>query len=369
MWGFPVTILWIAFAVIWIFDTSLLTTIFEWIQGLPLIFEIILWIVFLPWVFSLWIWQTSLPLWARILIIVAVALPPWAAPPGQKPALVPSGAARGLERGRMSSWCEEDHMSEPPQLDPQGLSEHAARNRESWNVDSDTYQEDHGPQLSGPGGPGWGVWHIPESGVEVWRGARPGHPGIGMRRCPMVYRFGQGRGATRGAGPLREPTRACPASDGRGGSGLPAGARQRRVGAAGRPVVRHHHVRLRSDDLCRSVSHGAGGGPIASPGRSVGLLQLYAHHRDVLPRRRRSSRRKSNGEYFGMWVLPWEGYIEYMLPYGAWIRLFRAHGFTIEDLIELRPKADAVSTFRDETDRDWYRRWPGEQIWKVRREG
>ncbi len=26
-----------------------------------------------------------------------------------------------------------------------------------------------------------------------------------------------------------------------------------------------------------------------------------------------------------------------MLPYGAWIRLFRAHGFVIEDLIELRP--------------------------------
>jgi hypothetical protein len=57
-----------------------------------------------------------------------------------------------------------------------------------------------------------------------------------------------------------------------------------------------------------------------------------------------------------------------MLPYGAWIRLFRAHGFVIEDLIEPRPTPDAVSSYRDESEREWYRRWPGEQIWKVRKE-
>ena len=74
-------------------------------------------------------------------------------------------------------------------------------------------------------------------------------------------------------------------------------------------------------------------------------------------------------DYFGMWSLPWEGYVEFMLPYGAWIRLFRAHGFMIDDLVELRPTPDAVSTYRDETDREWYRRWPGEMIWKVRKEG
>jgi SAM-dependent methyltransferase len=72
-------------------------------------------------------------------------------------------------------------------------------------------------------------------------------------------------------------------------------------------------------------------------------------------------------DYFGMWSLPFDGYTDFMLPYGAWIRLFRAHGFEIDDLIELRPGPDATSTFRDDNDREWYRRWPGEQIWKVRR--
>jgi 2-polyprenyl-3-methyl-5-hydroxy-6-metoxy-1,4-benzoquinol methylase len=58
-------------------------------------------------------------------------------------------------------------MSESPTFDPQGLSEHAAQNRESWNKDSDVYQEDHGPQLAGPGGPGWGVWQVPEAELQV----------------------------------------------------------------------------------------------------------------------------------------------------------------------------------------------------------
>jgi hypothetical protein len=73
-------------------------------------------------------------------------------------------------------------------------------------------------------------------------------------------------------------------------------------------------------------------------------------------------------DYFSMWSLPWEGYVEFMLPYGAWIRLFRAHGFTVEDLVEPRPGPETASTYRDASDRDWYRRWPGEQIWKVRKE-
>ena len=74
MFGFPVSIFWIAFAVLWSFDSSVLGSIFHWIQGIPLILEIIVWIVFLPWVFSLWIWQTSLALWLRVIINVVIDL-------------------------------------------------------------------------------------------------------------------------------------------------------------------------------------------------------------------------------------------------------------------------------------------------------
>ena len=57
--------------------------------------------------------------------------------------------------------------------------------------------------------------------------------------------------------------------------------------------------------------------------------------------------------------------IEWQLTYGQWIRLFRANGFAIEDLIELRPERDA----NDVRPRpfEWARDFPGEHIWKVRK--
>ena len=62
-----------------------------------------------------------------------------------------------------------------------------------------------------------------------------------------------------------------------------------------------------------------------------------------------------------------EQLVEFPLPYGEWIRLFRRHGLTIEDLIEPRPPADAVSSFRSELELAWARRWPSEVIWRVRK--
>jgi hypothetical protein len=59
--------------------------------------------------------------------------------------------------------------------------------------------------------------------------------------------------------------------------------------------------------------------------------------------------------------------IAFQLPYGEWIRLFGEHGLAVESLIELRPPADATSSYRNEVDREWARRWPMEHIWRARR--
>ncbi|HEX7610105.1 MAG TPA: methyltransferase domain-containing protein, partial [Solirubrobacteraceae bacterium] len=59
--------------------------------------------------------------------------------------------------------------------------------------------------------------------------------------------------------------------------------------------------------------------------------------------------------------------VSFQLPYGEWIRLFGENGLLVEDLLELRPPADAQSTYRTAGDRDWARRWPMEHIWRVRR--
>lgn len=80
--------------------------------------------------------------------------------------------------------------------------------------------------------------------------------------------------------------------------------------------------------------------------------------------------RELRREYFGMhraesnepdWTTT-----EFQLRYGAWIRLFRRNGLGVEDLIELRPPADATTTY-DYAPIEWARSYPAEQIWKVRK--
>jgi SAM-dependent methyltransferase len=71
---------------------------------------------------------------------------------------------------------------------------------------------------------------------------------------------------------------------------------------------------------------------------------------------------------FGMYRFEWpEGGVEYHLGHGDWIRLLRANGFEILDLIELQAPADAETHQRyDYVSADWARKWPAEEIWRAR---
>ncbi len=72
-------------------------------------------------------------------------------------------------------------------------------------------------------------------------------------------------------------------------------------------------------------------------------------------------------DYFGLHRIDDAEDVFFQLPYGEWIRLFRAHGFVVEDLIEPRPPPGAASTFRDADELAWARRGPAENIWRLRR--
>ena len=73
-------------------------------------------------------------------------------------------------------------------------------------------------------------------------------------------------------------------------------------------------------------------------------------------------------DYFGLERLAWtdDGAIEFSLPTGEWLRLFRASGFEVLDLLELRAPTDAVSSERHLT-AAWASRWPSEEIWRLRK--
>jgi SAM-dependent methyltransferase len=74
--------------------------------------------------------------------------------------------------------------------------------------------------------------------------------------------------------------------------------------------------------------------------------------------------------YFGMHRNEWpdsDG-VEFHLGYGDWIRLLRANGFEVIDLIELRPPRDATTSYEWVT-AEWARQWPSEEVWKARKRG
>jgi SAM-dependent methyltransferase len=73
-------------------------------------------------------------------------------------------------------------------------------------------------------------------------------------------------------------------------------------------------------------------------------------------------------DYFGMHRFEWAGEpsVDFHIGYGDWIRLLRANGFEIENLIEVRPPEGSTTRYPWVTN-EWARRWPSEEIWVARR--
>jgi SAM-dependent methyltransferase len=73
---------------------------------------------------------------------------------------------------------------------------------------------------------------------------------------------------------------------------------------------------------------------------------------------------------FGIDRFEWPGDhgVEFHLSHGDWIRVLLHAGFVIEDLVEIRPSAEATSRYRFVT-LDWARQWPCEEVWKARKRG
>ena len=69
-------------------------------------------------------------------------------------------------------------------------------------------------------------------------------------------------------------------------------------------------------------------------------------------------------DYFSRYRIefPGDGAVEFHLTHGHWVRLLRANGFVLENLIETRPPPGAKARF-DFASLEWAQRWPSEEIW------
>lgn len=248
------------------------------------------------------------------------------------------------------------------------LTPHAARNQAMWEGWSDEYQAKHGDFLEASGGYAWGTYQVPETELQI----------LGDVAGKDVLELGCGAAqwsialASRGARPV----------------GLDLSTRQleharRLMAEAGVdfPLVHGSAEAVPLPDAAFDIvfcDHGAT--TFADPYRTVpeaarllrpGGLFAFSHESPVAticwPLDADEITDRLVNDYFGLHQVDDGEQITFQLTFGDWIRLFRASGFVIEDLVEPRPAADAPSTYRSEADRAWARRWPAEMIWRLRR--
>lgn len=75
-------------------------------------------------------------------------------------------------------------------------------------------------------------------------------------------------------------------------------------------------------------------------------------------------------DYFGIYRFEWpdDPSVEFHLGYGDMIRLLRANGLEVEDLVEIQAPVGATTRFKYVTP-EWARRFPSEEVWKARKLG
>jgi SAM-dependent methyltransferase len=251
------------------------------------------------------------------------------------------------------------------------LTPHAERNRAAWDKQSDEYQSEHREQLEKSGGLAWGVWQIPEAELRV----------LGDMAGRDVLEFGCG--AAQWAIALHRL--------GANVTGIDLSARQLEharelMQAAGVEFPLVHGSAEKTPFADRSfdvVFCDWGAMSFADPYRTVpeaarllrpGGLFAFSNGTPLYECAWDSTSEHPSDrlvvDYWGMHELPDpDGTTVFQLPYGEWIRLFVDCGFAVESLIELRPPEGATSSYRDQVDYEWARRWPMEQIWRLRRSG
>lgn len=243
-------------------------------------------------------------------------------------------------------------MASPP--------EHVEANRALWNAGADEYQRKHGQFLRGAA---WGTWQIPEAELGLLGdvdGKDVLELGCGAARFSIAL-------AARGARCVGLDYSERQLEHARSlGAEFPlvhAPAEDVPLPDVGFDVVFSDHGALSWGDPPRVVPEVA---RLLRPGGLLVFNVTSPFARMCLDEQVERQTEMLQWPYFGLRRIDeGDGTATYNLGYGEWIRLLRANGLTVEDLVEPQPPEGATTTYGIPV--EWAKRWPAECIWVCRK--
>jgi SAM-dependent methyltransferase len=246
----------------------------------------------------------------------------------------------------------------------------AAHNRANWDRRSDEYQERNAAFIGRKDEPRWGMWQLRDSELGILgdvAGKDVLELGCGAAQWSILLAQRDARcvGLDNSARQLEHARRLLDHA----GVDFPlvhASADDVPLPDASFDVVFCDHGAMTFADPYRTV-------PEVARLLRVGGLFAFSHSTPLamccFDDRTGTMQERLVTPYFGMHRFAdlEDEPVEFNLPYGEWIRLFREHGFRAEALVEVRPPEGAESTYRTAEETEWARSWPMEEIWRCRK--
>lgn len=249
-----------------------------------------------------------------------------------------------------------------------GSGGHVRHNRAVWDRTSKWYDRRHARVLGGRSATSWGLFRVPESQLGLL--------GVTRRKAILELGCGAARWSIALARGGARPTGLDLSS-----AQLARARELQRESHVHFPLVRASAERLPFRDATFDLIFCDWGAmTFADPMRTVpecarvlrpggGFVFATAsplRYVTIDLGKDRQSRRLFR-PYFGSHRIDLGGdsAVEFQLPYGAWIDLFRKNGLTVERLVETRPTPGRRSRYLARADSEWGRSWPLETIWKL----
>ncbi|MBV2365817.1 class I SAM-dependent methyltransferase [Streptomonospora nanhaiensis] len=246
---------------------------------------------------------------------------------------------------------------------------HVARNRDHWNTALAPVFGRLAPgQWSRPE-PAWGHWSVPESELRLLPGDLGGRSAVELG-CGTAYVSSWL--ARAGARPVGVDVSAAQFATAR--------AMQARFGV-GFPLVLADAERLPFPDAvfdfavselgaalwCDPYRWIAEAARVLAPGGRLSFLTMSPLFSMCVPDDGPAGPALTRPQ-FGPHRRDWGDSVEFALPHGAMLRLLRSCGLEVEDMVEVRAPERPARDY-DYLPAAWARRWPGEEVWKVRKRG